>query len=131
MQMQELLDAVPDEYQRQFARFIQFGELDADFERAINTSPALQAAVDRALDAQAAQLGPAAAFRAEDMKAPDAQPAGGSPVAAASESLTRAVESAMGLPPDERNRVLDEVRDALIQRDGQAQVAALFHRLTP
>jgi hypothetical protein len=68
MQWHELLETVPEPYREQFIRFVQFGELHADFERAINETPALQEAVDRVVEAQAAQLGPGAAFRAEDLR---------------------------------------------------------------
>jgi hypothetical protein len=130
MQLQDLLDSVPQAYRRQFTRFIQQGELDADFEHAINTIPELQAAVDRALDAQAAQLGPATAFRAEDLKT-EVQPGEASPVAATSASLAGAVESALELPTDEQNQVLDQVREALARRGNLAQIAAFMHNLVP
>jgi hypothetical protein len=128
MRLQELLETVPPQYRHQFARFIQFGELDAEFERAINDTPALQKAVDRAVDAQAAQLGRAASFRAEDLRAELASDAA-SPVARTSASLARALESALELPPDERNRVLQQVRDVLGRKVDPARLAALVQQL--
>ena len=130
MQLQELLDSVPPQYRQQFTRFVQLGELDAEFEHAINNTPALQQAVDRALDAQAAELGPAAAFRAEDLKA-ERQPDATSPVAATSASLAGAVELTLDLPADEQNRVLEAVRDVLSRKGDPARIAALVQQIVP
>jgi|HubBroStandDraft_6_1064221.scaffolds.fasta_scaffold185227_4 hypothetical protein len=130
MQLQELLETVPPQHRHQFARFIRFGEFDAGLERAINETPALQKAVDRAVDAQAAQLGPAAAFRAEDLNA-EFQADAASLVARTSASLAHALESALKLPADERSRVLQQVRDALGRKVDPAKIAALVQQLVP
>lgn len=53
MRVEEFLLDVDPQWRDKFQRFIEFGELDSDFEAELNRSDELQLAMDRVLQAQA------------------------------------------------------------------------------
>jgi hypothetical protein len=131
MQLQRLLDTIPQQYRQQFLRFIQRGDFDADFERAINDTPALQEAVNLVVDAQAAELGPNAAFSVEALTKAKLVPDAPSLVTATSVTLEIAITSVLELSTDEQKLVLETVRGRLGRIADPVLIASLIGQIIP
>ena len=131
MQLQKLLDTIPQQHRSQSLHFVQRGDFDADFERAINDSPALQEAVNLVVNAQAAELGPNAAFSVEALKKAKFVPDTPSLVAATSVTLEIAITSVLELSTDEQKLVLETVRGRLGKIADPVLVAALIGQIVP
>jgi len=119
MKLEDILRSVDNRWQKDFLTFIDTGEGSNEFLTYLDNDPQGQKAVDLAFSAQAKAFeGLAEEFR----KAPSANiEVKIEPAAAASESLTQAVENIARLPHDQQ---LEAVRIALSSLDDEQQKTA-------
>lgn len=126
--LDSFLKGVEPRWHGAFARFFERGELDPDFEAALDVNPTLQAAVDAVLDAHARGL-------------KEADRRGGTPTspahvigddAAAGELLAMGIAAAFTTPAPEVPSMFEEARTrvpALVSAEAEPRALAALEKL--